>query len=81
MLQTIEGVYENGRVDLAERPQDVGRVRVIVTFLPAATTTVADAPKPTPPQFTPAELTELRGKFAAWDEDWNAPGMEAYDAL
>jgi hypothetical protein len=25
------------------------------------------------------EAAELRGKLAAWDEDWNAPGMEAYD--
>jgi SOS response regulatory protein OraA/RecX len=22
---------------------------------------------------------ELRGKLSAWEEDWNAPGMEAYD--
>jgi hypothetical protein len=25
------------------------------------------------------EAAGLRGKFAAWEEDWNAPGMEAYD--
>ena len=25
------------------------------------------------------ETVELRGKLASWDEDWNAPGMEAYD--
>jgi len=25
------------------------------------------------------ETTELRGKFAAWEDDWNAPGMAAYD--
>lgn len=25
------------------------------------------------------ETTELRGKLVAWEEDWNAPGMEAYD--
>jgi hypothetical protein len=25
------------------------------------------------------ESAELRGKLAAWEEDWNAPGMEAYD--
>lgn len=24
------------------------------------------------------EATELRGKLAAWEEDWNAPGMVAY---
>ena len=23
------------------------------------------------------EAAELRGKLAAWEEDWNAPGMEA----
>ena len=81
MLQTIEGVYENGRVDLAELPRDVGRVHVIDTFLPAVSTAAAETLKPQAPQFSPAELAELRGKLAAWDEDWNAPGMEAYDAL
>jgi hypothetical protein len=25
------------------------------------------------------EAAELRSKLAAWEEDWNAPGMEAYD--
>jgi hypothetical protein len=25
------------------------------------------------------EAAEVRGKLAAWEEDWNAPGMEAYD--
>ncbi len=25
------------------------------------------------------EAAEMRGKLAAWEEDWNAPGMEAYD--
>jgi hypothetical protein len=25
------------------------------------------------------ESAEVRGKLAAWEEDWNAPGMEAYD--
>ena len=25
------------------------------------------------------EAAEMRGKFAAWENDWNAPGMEAYD--
>ena len=34
---------------------------------------------PQPPSFTAPELAELRGNFAAWDDDWNAPGAEAYD--
>jgi hypothetical protein len=40
MLTTIEGVYENGRVELAERPAGIGRAKVYVTFVapvPAAT--------------------------------------------
>jgi len=37
-----------------------------------------------PAQETSAPLTlqeaaAMRGKIAAWDEDWNAPGMEAYN--
>ena len=24
------------------------------------------------------ESVEMRSKLAAWEEDWNAPGMEAY---
>jgi predicted transcriptional regulator len=29
----------------------------------------------------PQELAELRGKLVAWEDDWNAPGMDAYDAM
>ncbi|MBD2301353.1 hypothetical protein H6G80_24715 [Nostoc sp. FACHB-87] len=33
MLQSIEGIYKNGKVELAELPSDVSESRVIVTFL------------------------------------------------
>jgi len=36
-LTTIEGVYENGKVKLAERPEGIERAKVMVTFLPEAT--------------------------------------------
>lgn len=75
MLKSIEGIYDNGQIELSEAPQGVSRARVIVTFLPV------DESTPQPPSFTARELAELRGKLAAWDDDWNAPGMEAYDAL
>jgi len=32
-LITIEGIYRNGHVELAERPQGVRQARVVVTFL------------------------------------------------
>ena len=31
------------------------------------------------PSLTPEEIADLRGKLEAWEEDWHAPGMEAYD--
>ena len=36
-------------------------------------------PSTTSGPLTMREAAELRGKLAAWEEDWNAPGMEAYD--
>ncbi|MEH2237934.1 hypothetical protein [Nostoc sp.] len=33
MLQSIEGVYNNGEIQLSELPSDVSESRVIVTFL------------------------------------------------
>jgi hypothetical protein len=72
MLKCVEGVYRNGEVELLESPPNVTEARVIVTFLEHS---------PPSPSLSPDELAELRGKLAAWEDDWNAPGMEAYDAL
>ncbi|MFK0732047.1 MAG: hypothetical protein ACFKPT_21835 [Gloeotrichia echinulata GP01] len=35
MLQSIEGVYKDGKVELTELPSDISESRVIVTFLEA----------------------------------------------
>ena len=38
MLKTIAGIYENGKVELAEQPQSGSdRLQVLVTFLDAGT--------------------------------------------
>jgi len=34
VLTAVEGIYENGEVELLERPEGLQRARVIVTFLP-----------------------------------------------
>lgn len=75
MLTTISGTYDNGVVSLDERPILSAPAKVIVTFLnePMA--------KVTGPDLAKHEVAELRGTLAAWEEDWNAPGMEAYDRL
>ena len=69
MLKTMEAIYRNGKVEFMEKPPKLREARVIVTFLPA---------KPRIPVLTKSEAAEMRGKLAAWEEDWNAPGMEAY---
>jgi len=33
MLQTIQGIYKNGRIELTETPQGINESLVIVTFL------------------------------------------------
>lgn len=73
MMTSVPGIFRDGKIELLEAPPDLKEAKVIVTFLPAA------PGQPQPPAFTPEELADLRGKFAAWEEDWNAPGMEAYD--
>ncbi|HEY2295008.1 MAG TPA: hypothetical protein VGM86_30250 [Thermoanaerobaculia bacterium] len=37
VLTAVEGIYEDGEVELLERPKGLQRARVIVTFLPPAT--------------------------------------------
>jgi hypothetical protein len=37
MLLTVEGVYKDGKVELAETPAGVEQARVLVTFLSAET--------------------------------------------
>lgn len=42
MLKTIEGIYQNGKIELTELPQDVrDRTQVLVTFLDPATINAA----------------------------------------
>jgi hypothetical protein len=36
VLTAVEGIYEDGEVELLERPEGLERARVIVTFLPPA---------------------------------------------
>ncbi len=73
MIQSVQGVFRNGKVELLEEPVNIREAQVIVTFL-------TDAIGPAGgPWFTREEVADLRGKMAAWEEDWNAPGMEAYN--
>ena len=75
MLTTIQGTFKNGTVVLDEVPGCLEDAKVLVTFLqaPRASSSV--------PNLTHPEVAEMRDRLAAWEADWNAPGMEAYDKL
>ena len=38
MLRTIEGIYKNGKIELAQTPQGIIESKVFVTFLETKTT-------------------------------------------
>jgi len=38
MLTTVEGTYKDGKIELAETPVGLEQAKVLVTFLPTATT-------------------------------------------
>ena len=73
MLKTIPGTYKSGVVQLGEAVADLPEGPVLVTFLAPGTTNSGG------PSLSSEQVADLRGKLGAWEEDWNAPGMEAYD--
>lgn len=73
MLKTIPGMFKSGVVELAEHDPNLPEGPVLVTFLSPSTAGQGA------PSLTAEQVADLRGKLAAWEEDWNAPGMEAYD--
>jgi hypothetical protein len=74
MLTSIEGVYRDGHVELAEQPTNVqDETRVIVTFLQRGQVDLRahgiDA----------QQAAELRAQLAPFADEWNSPEMDVYD--
>ncbi len=76
MLQSVEGIYRDGKVELLETPDGMDGVRVIVTFLSAPKT--VDLPSRGIDQ---EQAADLRHRLHSVAEDWERPDMAAYDAL
>jgi hypothetical protein len=72
-MKTVPGIFKSGVVHLADGLPGLPEGPVLVTF--------PDQPpeKQKTPAMTPEQVAELRGKLAAWEADWNDPGMSAYD--
>ena len=76
MLQSVEGIYQNGKVELLQVPTDVDEARVIVTFLPKSGS--FDLPSR---GITPGQAANLRARLQTFAQDWERPDMDVYDAL
>jgi len=74
MLTSVEGVYRNGRVELAESLNDILEgTRVIVSFIRSNAIDLASQ------GIDKAQAEVLRASLAAFSEDWNSPEMSIYD--
>jgi hypothetical protein len=73
MLTSVAGIFRNGRVELAELPENVhDETQVIVTFLNENDVDLRAL------GIDEAQAAELRGRLSAF-ADWNSPEMDAYD--
>ena len=74
MLKSVEGIYRQGKVELAEPPTDVkDNTRVIVTFLDSNAIDLETH------GINQAKAAELRSRLAAFAEEWESPEMDVYD--
>ncbi|WP_017715800.1 hypothetical protein [Kamptonema formosum] len=76
MLNSVEGIYRDGKVELLETPASIKSARVIVTFLPAQGSADLEARG-----INQEQAADLRSRLRTFAEDWERPDMEAYDAL
>lgn len=74
MSKIIDGIYRNGRIELAEAPPDVqNEARVIVTFLESGVIDLHER------GIDEAQAADLRGRLSTFSDDWNSPEMDIYD--
>lgn len=75
MLNSVEGVYRDGKVELLEPAPQNAAARVIVTFLSPLTVDLAKR------GIDEHQAADLRRRVAAFADDWDRPEMDAYDAI
>ncbi len=83
MLQSIEGIYRNGTIELLEKPSEEKESRVIITFLNenGAKESVKGSVNLAELGISREEAAKQRAALATFAEDWDRPEMDAYDQL
>jgi len=75
LLNSVEGVYRDGKVELLEPAPPNATGRVIVTFMSAAPVDLAER------GIDQVQAADLRRRLAAFADDWGRPEMDVYDAM
>jgi hypothetical protein len=75
MLQSFEGVYRQGKIDLVEIPPADMEGKVIVTFLNSGTVDLAQR------GIDEQHAADLRSRLQSFATDWDRPDMDVYDAV
>lgn len=75
MLNSVGGIYRDGKEELLESAPPHAAGRVIVTFLDGATIDLSER------GIGEEQAADLRRRLATFAEDWNKPEMDAYDAI
>lgn len=79
MLTSVEGVFRNGKVELAEVPSHVpGEARGIVTFLTPDDAVSGEADLRAH-GIDAAQAAQLRDSLARFADEWERPEMGVYD--
>ena len=76
MLQSVEGIYRNGKIELLETPTDIEEAQVIVTFMPKSGLVNLQSRG-----IDREQAADLRVRLRRFAPDWERPEMDAYDAL
>ena len=71
-MLTVEGIYEDGKIEFLETVSDVKKAKVLVTFLENNDVDLQAL------GINEKQAEELRNKFSTFD-DWNDPSLDIYN--
>jgi hypothetical protein len=75
MLNSYEGIYEDGKIQFVETPPTGLHGKVIVTFLATGLVNLADR------GIDESHAADLRNRLKTIAVDWDRPEMDVYDAV
>ena len=72
-MLTVEGTYKDGRIELAEKPDQITEAKVLVTFLESKTIDLRAR------GIDEAQAADLRARLKTFAQDWDRPEAQIYD--